>query len=125
MPDKKKSKAKAQGPIREAPPVVDLDIETESPEDETPAPKVELFKYKGEPYYMAEPDGAMMLRVLKKAKDSNMLAAVGEMLEELIGAENYDVLINIPGITDKEVEGVVNRVMYYSMDKLDTVLGNS
>jgi hypothetical protein len=124
MPKKKPNK-NGNAPIREAPPVVDLDLEVEPTEEETQRPKVELFKYKGEQYYMAEPDGALMLRVLRKANTVGMLPAVGEMLEELIGTENYDVLINIPGITDKEVSAVVDRVMHFSLDKLDVVLGNS
>ena len=112
-------------PLREAPPVIDLDAVPEQTEDGEESPRIELFKYRGKTYYMAEPGANMMLRVLKSARDTGMLAAVGEMLEELIGEDTYKVLMDIDDLTNKELNGVIDRVMHFSMDRMEAVLGNS
>lgn len=111
-----------RGPQGAPPPVPDLDY-IEDRADQPEPPKIELFKYKGESYYMVEPDATMMLRLIKAAGERGEMGAVYVMLSGLMGEETYNLLMGIPNFTKQELKSVIDRVMHYSMDVMDEIMG--
>ena len=111
---------RAQGP---EPEVLDLDLTEERPEEEPEGRKIELFKYKDTTYYMAEPSATMMLDLIEAAGERGEMGAVHVMLTGLMGEDTYRVLKGIPGLTKDELSTVINRVMYFSMDVMDEIMG--
>jgi len=110
--------------VKPAPPVVNLDAE--KPKEEGAAKtekKLELFEYEGKKYYMGQPGANLMLKVLKEARSGGMIVAVGTLLYELIGEEAFDTLMDIDDLEDEELNAIIERVMHFSMGKLDAVLG--
>jgi len=126
---KQKRRGGNQVDVRPAPPVVDLDAKPELAEGEEPKPKpkqqIELFKLDGKAYYMAEPGANLMLKVMKTARTEGMIGAVGELLEELIGPETYKVLMDLDDLTNEELTALMDRVMHFSMGRMEAVLGNT
>jgi hypothetical protein len=112
-----------QQDVRKAPPVVDLDTKHEDGV-ELPAPvQIELFKFEGITYYMEEPAANLLLKVMKAARERGEMGAVGFLLEELIGEKAFEVLMGIDDLKPEELDGVIERVMHFSMGKLEA-LGN-
>jgi hypothetical protein len=121
---KRRNRGGPQVDVKPAPPVVNLDAE--KPEKEGAAKtekKLELFEFEGKKYFMGQPGANMMLKVLKEARTGGMIVAVGTLLYELIGEEAYDVLMGIDDLEDNELNAIIERVMHFSMGKLDAVLG--
>jgi len=122
---KRRDQVKRQRPNEAPPPVLDLDF-TEDEEAEQPErPKIELFKYKGETYFMAEPDATLMLELIEAAGQRGEMGAVYVMLQGLMGDDAYRTLKSIPNLKKDELKQVINRVMHYSMDVMDEVMGES
>lgn len=121
---KRKNRGGAQVDVRPAPPVVNLDAEKPKEEGEPKTErKLELFEFEKKKYYMAQPGANLMLKVLKEARTGGMIVAVGTLLYELIGEEAYEVLMGIDDLDDEELNAIIERVMHFSMGKLDAVLG--
>jgi hypothetical protein len=117
---------KRRGPETPPPPVLDLDYTEVEEGAEQPEPtKIELFKYKGTTYYMAEPDATLMLDLIKAAGERGEMGAVWVMLSGLMGEDTYRVLQGIPNLSKQELNGVVSRVMHFSMDVMDEIMGES
>jgi hypothetical protein len=122
-----KTRKNRGGPIevKPAPPVVNLDAENPKTEGAPKTEKkLELFEFEGKKYYMGQPGANLMLKVLKEARSGGMIVAVGTLLYELIGEDAYDTLMGIDDLEDEELNAIVERVMHFSMGKLDAVLGN-
>jgi hypothetical protein len=121
---KNRSGGQNQGPPREAPPIVNLDAEQVEDPDKPELPQIELFEYEGKKYFMAQPAANVMLKMLWTARTSGMVAAVGELLIELIGEDTYKVLMGIDDLEPEEMSALMNRVMFFATDRMEAVLGN-
>lgn len=122
---KKRRRGADSGPPTEAPPAVNLDLVKESDGEPAPIRQIELFTYNEKTYYMAEPGANMMLKVLREARESGMIGAVGTMLQEMIGDEAYTVLMGIDDLSNEELTGIINRVVHYATGRMEGMLGNS
>lgn len=122
----KGKRRRGDAPAREAPPPVDLDAKANVEEDAEPveARKIELFTLHGEKYFMVEPGANLMLQIMRTARTKGEIAAIGELLEDLIGVKAYDALMGINDLTGDELNAVMERVMHFSMNRLEAMTGN-
>lgn len=125
---KKARKDRPKRPSRQLTEVIDLDF-VEVPEgeedkaDQEPLKEL-LFKWKGKDYFMVAPDATVMLELFEAAAERGDMAAMGFMLKRAIGEENYQVLKQIPDLSNEELNKVASRAMDFAMSTMDDTLGN-
>jgi hypothetical protein len=110
-------KAKA---IKPAPRSLIEIVTTDLPEIE----QVPLFSIDGQVFSIpAEVDASMALRVLDAARRSGMEAAMSGALEELLGEESYQALLNCKGLTKENLEQIMALVQEISLGGLEAAKG--
>lgn len=114
--------SKSRKPQGNEPPVLDLD-EVDVPDQPIEPKKIELFKYKGQTYYMAEPDATLMLDLIEAAGQRGEMGAIYVMISGLMGEDTYRTFKSIPNLQKQELKTIMNRVMYFSMDVMDEIMG--
>lgn len=93
--------------------VIELTSGTSRPEDEE---RVVLFKLDGEEYTIPrKPKTNVALRYLKMARTGNADAAAGWLLEELLGEEGFEALMNFDDLTQEQLRSVMTLAAEVTM----------
>lgn len=108
---------------QDIPPVIDLDEEIDEDSDEVEG--IELFKWQGRMFYMVKPKASASLRMLRILKEEGREMAMATMLMELLGEETYRALEEAGDhMSDKQMERLLERIVYFSTGNVEVVLGN-
>jgi hypothetical protein len=109
-----KAKAKAPGPFS----LVEIVTTDEAPD------MLDLFSIDGVTYQIpAEPSAGMALKVLDVARRDGMEAAMSQCLEELLGEESYQALLNCKSLKIEQLEAIMEGVQLLVLGKLEGALG--
>lgn len=87
---------------------------------------IPLFSIDGKEYGIPKHvDMSIVLRTLKNMRNSSEMEALGQMLEELLGAEAYDALSNYKGLTGEHLKQLMDTVTEHAMGQLEDATKNS
>lgn len=93
--------------------------------DQPVAELVPLFSIDGQVYSIpGEVSASMALRMLDSARRQGMEAATSEALEELLGGEAYQALLQCRALTVDHLERIMAVVQTHVLGNLEGVLGN-
>lgn len=103
-----------------------LRLVTKRPEDRAPEERVELFSIDDTSYTIPKkfPVG-LGLKVIRTARRSGQEIAMAELLEEVIGSDAYDALVNYKDLEDEHLERLMNIVNQLALGSLEGPKGHS
>jgi len=91
-----------------------------------PSPDVELFSLDGVPYTIpAKPRVNLALRYLWHAKQYGEDRAAAELLESLLGADGFEVLVNYDDLTTEQFDAIMTAATKYTLGALEDTKGKS
>jgi hypothetical protein len=91
-----------------------------------PSPNVELFSLDGVPYTIpAKPRVNLALRYLWHAKQYGEDRAAAELLESLLGADGFEVLVNYDDLTTEQFDAIMTAATKYTLGALEDTTGKS
>lgn len=97
-----------------------------TPENPPEVEEVELFSIDGRAYMVPrEVSPAVSLRFLKAARQVGAELAMGELLEEMLGEEGYDALMNFKYLTQQNLVDLMELVKRHAMGALEGPKGTS
>lgn len=106
--------AKAIAPAE--PGIIELVSDPDAPEAE----RIPLFSIDGTTYSMpAEVDAATSLRVLDVQRRRGAESALSYALEELVGSEGYQALLNFRGLRKGQLEAIMELVQRHALGNLE------
>ena len=90
------------------------------------SPNVELFSLDGVPYTIpAKPRVNLALRYLWHAKQYGEDRAAAELLESLLGADGFEVLVNYDDLTTEQFDAIMTAATKYTLGALEDTKGKS
>lgn len=106
---------------------VDTDLQppklsSQAPTPDDPSDLVQVFELDGVPYYIAkQPPASAVLRFMRSAREHGDTYAMQEMLEQLIGPENYRALEACPTLTMEQWSTITQIVSKYTVGLFEAV----
>jgi hypothetical protein len=93
--------------------------------DESPAEMMDLFSIDGRVYQIpASVSASMALRVLDNARREGMESAMSKALEELLGEEAYQALLECRSLKTEHLQQIMDVVQVHVMGDLELATGN-
>jgi hypothetical protein len=91
-----------------------------------PVEMTDLFSLNGVTYQVpAKPRLNLALRYLKARRESGEMEAASLLLEQMVGGEGFDALMNYDDLTPEILEQVTTAAAKLAMGGLEKSLGNS
>jgi hypothetical protein len=98
------------------PSIIELVSDPDAPEAE----RIPLFSIDGTTYSMpTEVDAAASLRVLDVQRRQGEQSALSYALEELVGSEGYQALLNFRGLKKGQLENIMELVQRHALGNLE------
>ncbi len=99
---------------------------TKRPEDREPVERVVLFSLDDKDYTIPRKFPVNLgLRVIRTMRKRGQEIAMAELLEEVIGEDAYEALVNYPDITNDDVTRLMEIVNALALGSLDGPKGRS
>lgn len=99
---------------------------TKRPEDREPVERVVLFSLDDKDYTIPRKFPVSLgLKVIRTMRKRGQEIAMAELLEEVIGEDAYEALVNYPDLEDSDIERLMEIVQSLALGSLDSPKGRS